>query len=167
MTGSFGFRVSMNRGLYNRKLTAAKRRIFDSLKSDGLEIQGVRHRKLISSFFNRNGLKCPIQVRWQDYIISLYEANKLPEIVPKKRIPKDKVKQAATERRQIYEDYLNSKEWRTFRLQALEHFGNRCGLCDSDGQLDLHHKTYKNFMNETFADVIPLCRKCHKRHHGR
>lgn len=157
----------MNRGAYNKKLTAAKRRIFDSLKSEGVQIQGVKHRKLISEFFNRNDLQRPIEIRWQDYIIALYEAGELPEIVPKKRIPKSEKQKAVSERRQRYEDYLNSPEWKSFRLKALDHFGNKCGLCDSDGRLDLHHKTYKNFMKETFADVIPLCRKCHNRHHNR
>lgn len=128
---------------------------------------GVKHRRLISEFFRRNNFKCPIEVRWQDFIIGLYETDKLPALIPRKRISREKKKQATDERRQAYDDYLNSSKWRAFRLEALNHFGNRCGLCDADGTLDLHHKTYKNFMNETFADVIPLCRKCHKRHHGR
>lgn len=152
--------MSKNKSIYNNKLQAAKRRIFDSLKKEGINIVGVRHRLLISEFFNRNDIQRPIELRWQDFVIKLYEQGQLGGITPATK----KVK-ASDDYRQKYIDYLNSDEWKYFRKKALNHFDNQCGLCTSTIALQLHHKTYKNLFNETFADVIPLCRKCHKLHH--
>jgi len=149
----------MTKGIYNIKLAAAKRRIFQALKKEGLIIEGVKHRKLISKYFNMFDIQRPIEMRWQDVVIKLYEAGELGELEPKK-------KETKSDKRQEYLNYLNSKEWREFRLKAFEHFGYKCGLCDSMHDLQLHHKHYKTLFHETFADVIPLCRKCHKIHHG-
>lgn len=153
----------MNKSIYNNKLSAAKRKIFDSLKKEGLNIIGVKHRKLIAIYFNRNDIQRPIEMRWQYVIIKLYENGELPECTPK---PK-KEKQPADKFKQEYIDYLNSKKWKEFRLKALDYFGHRCGLCDRPDNLQIHHKHYRTLFNETFADVIPLCYKCHKIHHGK
>lgn len=153
----------MNRSSYNNKLRAAKRRIFQDLKRDGIQIAGVKQRKLITTYFDKHDIKRPIEVRWQDFIIGLYERGDLGELEPVKK----KAKENVLSHRQKYIDYLQSREWREFRLKALDYFGNQCGLCTSTHDLQLHHKTYKNLYKETFADVIPLCRKCHKRHHNK
>lgn len=153
----------MNKSIYNNKLRAAKRRIFDSLKKEGLNIIGVKHRKLISIYFNRNDIQRPIELRWQDIIIKLYEQGLLGDPEPKKKKPKESV----PEWRQKYLDYIDSKEWKEFRSKALIHFGHKCGLCNSPDNLHVHHKNYLNLYKETFDDVIPLCRKCHMIHHNR
>lgn len=151
----------MNKSIYNNKIRAAKRRIWQALKKDGIITEGVKHRKLITMFLNRNDFQRPIEMRWQDYIIKLYDNGDLGELEPKKKV---EVK-GVSEHKKKYLDYINSNEWKSFRARALDHFGNRCGLCDSDRDLHLHHKHYRNLFHETFADVIPLCRKCHKIHH--
>lgn len=150
----------MNRGIYNTKLQAAKRRIFDSLKREGVEITGVKHRKLISEYFNRNDIQRPIEMRWQDVIIQLYEMGKLGGPVKKETKPKE-----VPQWRQAYIDYINSDAWKSFRLKALHHYGHKCILCSSTKNLHVHHRHYKNLYHETFEDVIPLCASCHKRHH--
>jgi len=151
----------MNKSIYNNKIRAAKRRIWQALKKEGIETNGVKHRKLISIYFNMNDIQRPIELRWQDIIIKLYEQGQLGEL-EKEHKPKE-----VPAYKQKYIDYINSNEWKSFRLKALHHFGYRCGLCDSDREIHIHHKTYKNLFHETFADVIPLCRKCHKIHHGK
>lgn len=150
----------MNKSIYNNKIRAAKRRIWEALKREGIETNGVKHKKLISIYFNMNDIQRPIEMRWQEFIIKMYDQGLLGGPVPIKK------KENNTEPwRQKYNDYLISKEWRLFRSKALDFFGNKCALCDSTDNLHLHHKHYKNLYNETFADVIPLCRTCHKRHH--
>jgi hypothetical protein len=152
----------MSRGTYNIKLAAAKRRIFQTLKKEGLVIEGVKHRKLISKYFNMFDIQRPIELRWQDVIIKLYEAGELGELEPKKR----PTKEVKSDRKKEYYNYLQSVKWKEFRELAFEHFGRKCGLCDSEFDVQLHHKHYRNVFNETFADVIPLCRRCHQKHHG-
>lgn len=164
---------NINVGAYNRNLIAAKRRIFDALKREGIEIDGVKHKKRVSMFLTMFDFKRPVEIRLWDYIIELYKQGLLPDPTPEKRkpIPKEKIVTKITpkvsDKKQKYLDYLKSKEWREFRIKALDHFGNQCGLCTSTQNLQLHHRTYKNLFNETFDDVIPLCRKCHKRHHDK
>lgn len=69
----------MNKSIYNNKIQAAKRRIWQALKKEGIQTNGVKHRKLISIYFNMNDLQRPIEMRWQDFIIKLYEQGQLGE----------------------------------------------------------------------------------------
>lgn len=68
--------------------------------------------------------------------------------------------------RQEYEQYLTSHAWKEFRRKAFAFYGKKCILCDSTTLVEVHHKHYRNFKNEKIEDVIPLCQKCHAKHHG-
>lgn len=156
----------MKIALYNTKIRAAKRRIFDSMKRDGIETSGIKQRKLITLFFNMHDFHRPIEMRWQDYIIQLYELGQLPEITPRKKIiSKYKIEKKDDNYRQKYLDYLKSSEWRSIRDIAIQHWGSKCVLCCSVDRLQGHHRTYINLYHETVDDIVPLCYKCHKRHH--
>lgn len=63
-----------------------------------------------------------------------------------------------------YQEYLDSDSWKIRRQNALDMFGNRCTVCNTDEKpLDVHHRTYENFKNElALRDLIVLCRKCHE-----
>jgi 5-methylcytosine-specific restriction endonuclease McrA len=64
-----------------------------------------------------------------------------------------------------YLAYLNSEHWTRFRLEVLAFWGGKCALCASKAK-DVHHNTYVRVESETITDVVPLCRRCHKRFHG-
>lgn len=64
-----------------------------------------------------------------------------------------------------YWEYLNTPEWQNRRKLKLKDAGYRCQLCNSDGTLDVHHRTYENRGNEPLSDLIVLCRPCHERFH--
>ena len=65
-----------------------------------------------------------------------------------------------------YRGYLTSGYWRRLRKEALNTLGPRCNRCGSTKNLHVHHKTYKNFLNENInTDFEILCRKCHKEEH--
>lgn len=64
-----------------------------------------------------------------------------------------------------YYQYLKSAQWREKRKFALEFYGNRCGLCGSRFNLEIHHRSYKNIFKELMEDLMILCETCHKRHH--
>lgn len=155
----------MNRGLHNTKLRAAKRRIFDWLKTQGVGIADHKHSKLISYYINVNDLQRPIELTWQQYIIQLYEKGLLPD--PVRREKKEKDKTARDERYQKYQRYLSSPEWMKIRSEAIKHWGSKCVLCCSISGLQGHHRTYVNLYNETVDDIVPLCIKCHKKHHSK
>lgn len=38
--------------------------------------------------------------------------------------------------------------------------GESCELCGAPGR-DVHHVSYRNFMNELPSDVVSVCRSCH------
>ena len=60
----------------------------------------------------------------------------------------------------------SEKHWQQIRLKALERDNYKCTLCDSNLNLEVHHKTYKNKGNERLNEIITLCRKCHKKIHS-
>lgn len=70
---------------------------------------------------------------------------------------------------------MASEEWRRVRrnwdaLHRLLTEGQppRCAVCDAEWRLDhddLHHLEYGNLGNETYPDLMPLCRPCHEQLH--
>lgn len=66
-----------------------------------------------------------------------------------------------------YSDYLQTSHWKILRFRALKSAGFRCSLCNSDGLLDVHHRTYERLGNEKLKDLVALCRTCHSRFHDK
>ena len=56
-----------------------------------------------------------------------------------------------------YEDYLRTEHWQRKRIAALEFAENRCQLCNSTEQSNVHHRTYERRGEERMSDVIVLC----------
>ncbi len=65
----------------------------------------------------------------------------------------------------LYAEYLRSPEWQQRRFQALHEAGDRCQVCNSDGDLEVHHRTYERIGREELGDLIVLCRACHQLFH--
>jgi hypothetical protein len=65
-----------------------------------------------------------------------------------------------------YAEYLRSPHWIKVRDAALKRAGHRCQTCNSDQNLDVHHRTYENLGHEFPMDLTVLCRSCHERIHG-
>jgi hypothetical protein len=67
-----------------------------------------------------------------------------------------------------YEDYIKSPEWAEKRKIVMQMWCNRCALCNIGATpLDLHHRTYDRVGNELVTDLVPLCRNCHAKFHGK
>lgn len=66
-----------------------------------------------------------------------------------------------------YSEYLQTEHWKDIRIRALRKAGFRCQLCNNEGKLDVHHRTYERRGCEWSTDVIALCRKCHSKFHGK
>ena len=67
-----------------------------------------------------------------------------------------------------YSEYLKTPYWRAISNHIKNKENNKCSLCGSTENLNVHHKTYKNkgveFLNEN--DLCCLCNKCHKKEHN-
>ena len=67
-----------------------------------------------------------------------------------------------------YHTYINSPEWRAVSRAAKERAGLRCELCgatEAEEQLHTHHKSYSSLGHEEPADLVVLCRWCHRYWH--
>ena len=66
-----------------------------------------------------------------------------------------------------YAEYLQSDYWKQFAHEAKERVGNRCQLCNADGELHTHHRTYERLGEELPKDVVVLCANCHAKFHDK
>lgn len=60
-----------------------------------------------------------------------------------------------------YDKYIMSPEWAYRREERLRFAGHRCELCNVDGRLEVHHRTYERLGSEMLTDLIVLCEVCH------
>lgn len=65
-----------------------------------------------------------------------------------------------------YQEYLASDYWKEKRKWILFVLGNKCSKCESNQDVQVHHKNYDSVGNENIHDVILLCRKCHQEEHN-
>lgn len=66
---------------------------------------------------------------------------------------------AAQER---YAEYMQSEHWIGLRSRALRAAGYQCECCTSESNLTVHHIHYRDLTDCTPADLIALCRRCHR-----
>lgn len=67
-----------------------------------------------------------------------------------------------------YKEYLQTKHWKKLRALTIIRANHKCQLCNSDGKLNVHHRSYENrgdFEREK-RDLICLCELCHQKFHG-
>lgn len=60
-----------------------------------------------------------------------------------------------------YNDYLQSPEWKQKRQEALARAEGRCQLCNSNKNLEVHHRKYSLWGTEPVTDLTVLCSSCH------
>ncbi len=64
-----------------------------------------------------------------------------------------------------YREYLKTEEWQSVRKQSLKRARYRCQVCNGQGILDVHHRTYERRGCERLGDLTVLCRSCHSTFH--
>lgn len=64
-------------------------------------------------------------------------------------------------KKQIYEDYLLTPHWKNLREEKFKQVGKACQVCPSKQIIHVHHIRYKNLIDCTVDDVLPLCEVCH------
>lgn len=65
-----------------------------------------------------------------------------------------------------YDEYIKSPEWRVRANEAKQRAEWQCALCDEKKALEVHHRTYARLGRERQNDLVVLCWRCHRRHHG-
>lgn len=66
-----------------------------------------------------------------------------------------------------YEQYLLTPEWAELAQETKRLAGFRCQVCNSDGELHAHHRTYRRLGHELQSDLVCLCDSCHALFHGK
>ncbi len=65
-----------------------------------------------------------------------------------------------------YEIYLKTDHWQSERRHCLYRFKEKCAVCSSGKDLEVHHRTYDNLGAEESNDIVCLCSKCHGLFHA-
>lgn len=76
-----------------------------------------------------------------------------------------RVRKKQHQTRPKYENYINSKAWRTFREAYWKRHGKKCAGCEVTDGLTLHHVHYGYLGRERDEDVVPFCWDCHREFH--
>lgn len=66
-----------------------------------------------------------------------------------------------------YDEYILSRQWQALAAETKRLAGNRCQVCNSDGELHAHHRTYERLGHELQSDLVALCGNCHALFHGK
>lgn len=66
-----------------------------------------------------------------------------------------------------YDEYLKTPEWIAKRDEVLDRDDHRCRVCNSEENLNVHHRTYVRRGNEDLNDLTTLCQPCHEYFHER
>jgi len=78
----------------------------------------------------------------------------------------DDCRQQGARTQLTYSEYLKTDHWKARRLKALALGENKCRVCGVEsGRLEVHHNTYERLGHERDADLVVLCRDCHKLFH--
>lgn len=71
-----------------------------------------------------------------------------------------------SKKRDSYRKYLQSPEWKRRRQKAIDAANYTCQRCgqgqEEHNPLEVHHRSYENFGNETEKDLIVVCKNCHQ-----
>ena len=69
-------------------------------------------------------------------------------------------------RRDEYQRYLATPQWRARRDKVLQREGFVCQGCLSARATEVHHKNYEHIGAELLFDLVAVCAECHRRAHG-
>lgn len=64
-----------------------------------------------------------------------------------------------------YDEYINSKAWRTRRNLYWRTHTKLCAVCNTAKHIHLHHMHYGKFGNEPDEHLVPLCEIHHDQYH--
>ena len=75
------------------------------------------------------------------------------------------LQQGREARRDAYQRYLQTPEWKARRKAVLERERYVCQGCAVGRAVEVHHLTYSHVGNELLFQLVALCDPCHRRAH--
>lgn len=68
-----------------------------------------------------------------------------------------------------YKEYLKTEHWQEVRELKLQSVNYKCQICNSNKELNIHHRSYENLYDEQnhLEDLTVLCKECHGLYHDR
>lgn len=115
----------------------------------------VNSRSELNTVSKRNWIPCPdCRMKWESERSKSYEESRA-----------EKQRLLDWLRTMPYSEYLKTDHWSEVRKRALKRAGFRCQLCNAQGTLHVHHRTYVNRGQEENSDLIVLCNTCHQEFH--
>lgn len=66
-----------------------------------------------------------------------------------------------------YQDFLNTLYWKTI-AEKVKYRSKKCAVCNSEENLNVHHRTYEHHGEELYymwKDLVCLCHECHEKYH--
>jgi len=64
-----------------------------------------------------------------------------------------------------YRDYIASPEWKSRRAKVMKRCGGVCEGCGDSPAVEVHHLSYRHFMEEFLFELVGVCERCHDRYH--
>lgn len=80
----------------------------------------------------------------------------------KKRTQRPALKRKAKyQKPPTYAAYMQSNEWRAFKVEYWKTHDRKCAACGSSDRMCIHHVHYGYLGREREEDLVPLCWDCH------
>src|SRR3972149_8589539 len=116
--------------------------------------------KLLLVDYGIRGRRCLPSTIMAAYTTRAHKAFCTQKTSPKAgRIKRQKIKEA---KMITYYEYLESDLWSKLRAKVKKRDKRRCRLCNSSGNLHVHHRKYPEvYGQEPLEDLITICEKCH------
>lgn len=150
---------------------AVIRRLNQFLAKNGCDNPGQYKLKVrVTLFCKLKNMPIPSKSKISDFLYEHYLGTdtELSKKVPAKRRTRKVWKKIISDRREQYNNYITSSQWKTLRSSIIEKRGHKCEKCGaSKGTIHAHHLTYERFMNELESDIMLLCVPCHEGAHNR
>jgi hypothetical protein len=107
---------------------------------------------------NKIGVLPPM---WDETIAALHE-ERCVQYRLRRAIDRER---EAAQRREAYQSYLLTPQWRDKRRRVLERERYICQGCRERRAEEVHHLTYERVGRELLFDLVALCSLCHRAAH--
>lgn len=64
-----------------------------------------------------------------------------------------------------YRAYVRTRHWMIIKNKRLKLSNDKCDICGSNNDLQVHHIRYKNLYDVDLDDLQAICKNCHYKHH--
>ena len=133
----------------------------------GMKQKGVKFYVIKDRFFKEFNIKISERESYKKKLVEIYLSGEHKFLKRGSEYLKKKKKGVkGKSRKQIYKDYLNSKEWAQIKIDLYQTGGKQCEHCGSTNRIEVHHLHYDNVFNEEPEDLVLLCRQCHQAEHN-